>query len=76
MGFDQPGLVTLGCNIHDWMLGFILVLDTPWFAQTDKQGKTRLQFDAAAGQTCWIKTTRRAPPTGVYRNTQAKPAQP
>ncbi|HZX51060.1 MAG TPA: hypothetical protein VFE95_03400 [Pseudomonas sp.] len=58
------------------MLGFILVLDTPWFAQTDKQGKTRLQFDAAAGQTCWIKTTRRAPPTGVYRNTQAKPAQP
>ena len=58
------------------MLGFILVLDTPWFAQTDKQGKTRLQFDAAAGQTRWIKTTRRAPPTGVYRNTQAKPAQP
>ncbi|UUY08477.1 methylamine utilization protein [Pseudomonas sp. J452] len=27
--FDKPGLVTLGCNIHDWMLGFILVLDSP-----------------------------------------------
>lgn len=50
MRFDQPGLVTLGCNIHDWMLGFILVLDSPWFAQTDKNGRTRLQFDAAAGQ--------------------------
>jgi plastocyanin len=40
--FDQPGLVTLGCNIHDWMLGFILVLDSPWFAQTDAKGRARL----------------------------------
>lgn len=48
--FDQPGLVTLGCNIHDWMLGFILVLDSPWFAQTDSNGRTRLDFDPAAGQ--------------------------
>lgn len=48
--FDQPGLVTLGCNIHDWMLGFILVLDSPWFAQTDAKGRARLAFDTAAGQ--------------------------
>ncbi|PKM27281.1 MAG: hypothetical protein CVV09_01930 [Gammaproteobacteria bacterium HGW-Gammaproteobacteria-13] len=62
MRFDQPGLVTLGCNIHDWMLGFILVLDTPWFAQTDKQGKARLQFDAAAGQTLQLWHPRIADP--------------
>jgi hypothetical protein len=31
--FDKAGLVTLGCNIHDHMLGYILVLDTPWFAE-------------------------------------------
>lgn len=31
--FDKPGLVTLGCNIHDHMLGYILILDTPWFAE-------------------------------------------
>jgi plastocyanin len=49
--FNQSGLVTLGCNIHDWMLAFILVLDTPWFAQTDEQGMARLKFDAANGQT-------------------------
>jgi plastocyanin len=29
--FDKAGLVTLGCNIHDHMIGYILVLDTPWF---------------------------------------------
>ncbi|MCE5361851.1 methylamine utilization protein [Pseudomonas anguilliseptica] len=62
MRFDQPGLVTLGCNIHDWMLGFILVLDTPWFAQTDKQGKASLQFDAAAGQTLQLWHPRIADP--------------
>lgn len=48
--FDQPGLVTLGCNIHDWMLGFILVLDSPWFTQTDKNGRARLDFTPAPGQ--------------------------
>ncbi len=31
--FDKAGLVTLGCNIHDHMLGYILVLDTPWYAE-------------------------------------------
>lgn len=32
--FDQPGVVVLGCNIHDHMVGWILVLDTPFYAQT------------------------------------------
>lgn len=48
--FDQAGLVTLGCNIHDWMLGFILVLDSPWFAQTDANGHAQLDYQPAAGQ--------------------------
>ncbi len=36
--FDQPGLITLGCNIHDWMLAYVVVVATPWFAQTDAAG--------------------------------------
>src|ERR1700719_842331 len=28
--FDKPGVVALGCNIHDQMVGFILVVDTPY----------------------------------------------
>lgn len=31
--FDKPGVVPLGCNIHDWMLGYIVVVDTPFFTQ-------------------------------------------
>jgi plastocyanin len=41
--FDRPGLVVLGCNIHDSMLGYILVVDTPHFAQTDAQGALAFQ---------------------------------
>ncbi len=32
--FDQPGLVVLGCNIHDSMVGYIYVADTPFFGRT------------------------------------------
>src|SRR3954470_8742436 len=33
--FDVSGVVTLGCNIHDWMLAYLLVVPTPWFAKSD-----------------------------------------
>ena len=36
--FDTAGKVVLGCNIHDSMVGYIYVLDTPYFAQTDANG--------------------------------------
>ncbi|MEP7243604.1 MAG: hypothetical protein ABI885_07940 [Gammaproteobacteria bacterium] len=36
--FDKVGVVKVGCNIHDWMSGIILVLPTPWFAVTDAEG--------------------------------------
>lgn len=37
--FDTPGEVVLGCNIHDWMIGHVLVLDTPYSAVTDHAGR-------------------------------------
>ncbi len=37
--FDKPGVVTLGCNIHDWMVAYVVVLDTPWFAKSDADGR-------------------------------------
>jgi plastocyanin len=40
--FDAPGEVTLGCNIHDDMVGYILVVDTPYFAITDDNGAAAL----------------------------------
>jgi plastocyanin len=40
--FDKTGVVVLGCNIHDWMIGYIYVADTPFFAKTDKGGQAAL----------------------------------
>jgi plastocyanin len=36
--FDKPGVVVLGCNIHDWMVGYIYVSETPYFAKTGLTG--------------------------------------
>ncbi len=36
--FDAPGPVQLLCNIHTSMIGWIYVVDTPWFAQADANG--------------------------------------
>ena len=37
--FDKPGLVVLGCNIHDSMVAYVLVVETPYFGRTDKDGR-------------------------------------
>ncbi len=36
--FDLPGIVSLGCNIHDWMAAYVVVLATPHFAKTGGDG--------------------------------------
>ena len=36
--FEKPGVVILGCNIHDWMIGYIYVSETPFFAKTGALG--------------------------------------
>lgn len=46
--FDKPGEVVLGCNIHDHMVGYIYVVDTPHFAKSGKDGRARID-DVPAG---------------------------
>src|SRR5271170_4596619 len=36
--FDRAGLVVLGCNIHDAMVGYIYVTDAPYFGITETAG--------------------------------------
>jgi plastocyanin len=40
--FDKPGVVVMGCNIHDWMIGYVYVSESPYFAKTGKDGKATL----------------------------------
>jgi len=46
--FDSPGVVVLGCNIHDWMVAYVYVLPTPHFARTGADGRARIE-DVPAG---------------------------
>ena len=46
--FDQAGVVDIGCNIHDFMRGYVLVMETPHYARSSA-GEARLG-DLPAGQ--------------------------
>ncbi|TDF35039.1 methylamine utilization protein [Alteromonadaceae bacterium M269] len=48
VAFDKEGRVEMGCNVHDWMLGYIYVVDTPYFGKTDENG--RITLDVPAGE--------------------------
>lgn len=39
--FDRPGIVSIGCNIHDSMSAFIVVADSLWTARTTSTGIVR-----------------------------------
>jgi len=41
--FDKPGLVVMGCNIHDTMIAYVMVVDTPWFAKSADDGTARIE---------------------------------
>ena len=43
VAFSKPGVVALGCNIHDWMLAYIYVVTTPYFAKTAADSKAHLE---------------------------------
>jgi plastocyanin len=37
--FDQPGIAVLGCNIHDNMAAWVVIVETPWYGRSDEQGR-------------------------------------
>jgi plastocyanin len=45
--FDRAGTVVLGCNIHDRMIAYVKVVDTPYFARSDAAGAARIELPVA-----------------------------
>lgn len=41
--FKKSGIVVLGCNIHDWMRGYIFVSDTPYYGLTKTSGSVTIK---------------------------------
>ena len=52
--FDKAGIVELGCNIHDQMIAFIDVVNTPFAAKTDARGVAVLHDPPPGAQTLRI----------------------
>src|SRR5262245_25419422 len=46
--FDKAGEVVLGCNIHDHMIAYVYVVESPHFAKSGKDGAARID-DLPAG---------------------------
>jgi plastocyanin len=40
--FDKPGIAVLGCNIHDSMVAWVVVVPTPYFGRSGPDGKLSL----------------------------------
>jgi plastocyanin len=43
IGISTLGEVAMGCNIHDWMSGYVLVVDTPYFNKTTSTGMSNFE---------------------------------
>jgi plastocyanin len=42
--FNKPGIEVLGCNIHDSMIGYIVISDTDYWGQSNKQGAIKINM--------------------------------
>ena len=62
--FDRAGVVALGCNIHDQMVGWILVVDTPYYART-AAATGKAQIDNVPAGTYTLRTWHTRLPVGA-----------
>ncbi|MEM1142526.1 MAG: methylamine utilization protein [Pseudomonadota bacterium] len=51
--FEKAGEVELGCNVHDWMLGYVYVVDTPFFGRSDNDGEATISAPAGSYTVTW-----------------------
>jgi plastocyanin len=68
--FDRPGVVVLGCNIHDQMVGWILVVDTPHYARSSA-ATGRAQLDNVPPGTYTLRAWHTRLPVGAPAQEQA-----
>ncbi len=72
--FDQPGVIAIGCNIHDQMSGFIVVVDTPYAMKTDANGRVRIADVPAGNATVRVWHPAIRAPGNILLQTAAIPA--
>jgi plastocyanin len=72
--FDNPGAVTLLCNVHPEMAGYVIVSPTPYFKTTDKSGEYKIENvpDGSYTVTAWHEGAKnQSKPVAVSGDTKA-----
>ncbi|MGN6642226.1 MAG: carboxypeptidase regulatory-like domain-containing protein [Verrucomicrobiota bacterium] len=59
------------CDVHQWMFAWVTVVDSPYFAVTDKDGKFTIK-DVPAGKYTVTALHRKAAPSGVDQEIEVK----
>jgi plastocyanin len=72
--FDQPGVIALGCNIHDTMSGFVVAVDTPYAAKTDATGHAVIANVPAGAATLQVWHVMVRAPGNLMSQSVAVPA--
>lgn len=67
--FDLPGIAVLGCNIHDQMVGWVVIVDTPYFGRTTDKGQ--LVLDKLPAGSYRLRTWHPGLPVGAPALDQA-----
>ena len=59
------------CDVHQWMFAWVTVVDSPYFAVTDKDGKFTIK-DVPPGKYTVTALHRKAAPTGMDKEVEVK----
>ena len=63
--FDKPGVVAIGCNIHDTMSAYIFVTDTVWTARASSNGAATFRDTPAGSFTAQVWHPHQRAPGGT-----------
>ncbi len=66
--FDKAGIALLGCNIHDNMTAWVVVVDTPYFGRTGPDG--RLVLDGVPAGNYQLRAWHASQPVGAPASDQ------
>lgn len=70
--FSAPeNFMKFQCDVHPWMFAWVTVVDNPYFAVTDKDGKFTIK-NVPAGSYKIVALHRKAAPTGVEKSVDVK----
>jgi plastocyanin len=74
---DQPGVIAVGCNIHDQMITYFYVTDAPFVTRSGSDGRARIELPAGSFDIrVWHPRQRPGSPDNAQSFTAANGAPP